>query len=119
MRALVDRLRAQRSEYASTDKEWVQFVKDHRAALLRNSVTVRLSIDTMARYRFRIEEYLDSLGTYDRALAWIVLWINGLPSNLEFDGLAELILPNRPYLEQLRMDYQSFVSDYNPDFSTT
>lgn len=104
MESYSTRLNALSKGYADGSDAWRLFIQDHKQLILENSVLVTISKSTIHTYKYRIEEYLKSIG-HPITLAWIVLYINNIKSNLEFKDLDSLYIPTESYIESL---YQLF-----------
>lgn len=111
METLSERLAKQSDPYSSDDQEWVQFIKDHRVEILKKSELVSIDPDTMAMYKYRPEEFLDSLNR-SRALSWIMLWINNIRSAHHFVGLSSIAIPDRGHIDNLKRLYRTYIIDF-------
>lgn len=97
---LAERILNQTNMYAATNRPWVQFVRDHRRAILAQARAVTITPETMNRYQYRLEDYLRTQSV-DLNLLWLVMELNSLNSAADFNGLDSLWLPDAAQLRQL------------------
>lgn len=112
--ALIDRLHAHRTTIFPTEKEWIQFVKDHRDQILENSNHIFIDFNDQNTYRYRLYSYLVDTNN-DPELLWIVLWLNQLDTEMDFDRVTELYLPSVAHLLTLWQSYRSFRAKFNKE----
>ena len=104
------RLNTSHLNLSDSNIEWKLFVKDHRKQLIATATTHVLSADEIELFRFRPNEYLNSINLTED-LTWIVLWLNQLNSPENFYNIRELIIPNYAYVNSLRETYRSVKSN--------
>lgn len=75
---LLDALKRKTSQHTQSDKDWVQFIHDHRAFILDRSDKYSLDINKLQRYRFRPNTLIGDFGIANTNV-WIVLYINNIP----------------------------------------
>ena len=92
------------TKYSSKDIDWVKYVHDHYKTIFKNSRMEH--VDPTKHYWefYRMEDYLRDKG-YDPNIAWIVFYINQLPSNVEFRNIESILLPDEKVLSGLYTSY--------------
>lgn len=104
--SLIDYLKTKASDFEDLDFEWRKFIQDHRRIILSKSTLQTLTVYESDKYKYRPEEYLESIGV-NPGLAWIVLWINQIPNNEYFVDIEQLHIPDEKYINSLRQSYRS------------
>lgn len=94
------------SRYSSKDIDWVKYVHDHYKTIFKSSHVEPLDVNKHYWEFHRLEDYLRDK-QIDPNIAWIVFYINQLPSNVEFKYLESIILPDESVIKGL---YTSFMS---------
>ena len=102
---LSESLLAIESKYSSKDLDWVKYVHDHYKTIFKNSHMEHLDINKHYWEFYRMEDFLRDKN-YDPNIAWIVFYINQIPSNVEFKNLESILLPDEKVLSGL---YTSFM----------
>lgn len=94
--------------YNSIDIKWVQFVRDH-FLFIRNNYCTRRDIDPveMNTYRFRMEDWLEDIVKIPQEAMWMILMLNQMTHQNEFDKLDYLILPDFYQVSSLYELYRS------------
>lgn len=77
---------------------------------LENSTTYFLDANDNDIYRFRPKEFLKD-NNIDPDILWIVLWINQIYNEIEFNNVKELIIPKIDYINSLYEQYRSFKAN--------
>lgn len=77
-----------------TSDAWIRFVKDHREYLLENSYKHDIERNDMRKFSYAIDGYCKYIGI-PSSLGWVILWLNQLDSNFQFDDRVESILVPR------------------------
>ena len=95
------------TDYSSRDIDWVKYVHDHYKNIFANCKADVLNINEHYWEYYRMEDYLKAKG-YDPNIALIVLYINQMPSNIEFRDIKSLLLPNMSVIQGL---YRSFLQN--------
>ena len=108
--SLADNIRRSTTLYSNDDANWVNYVKDHYKEIVENHSTVEY-LDPIRHntYRYQIEEYLQEMGM-PKDLWWLVFYINQLDSNKDFHDLIKIRLPDCKYLDVLRLQYDTVMS---------
>ena len=101
------KLRSLETDYSSRDNDWVKYVHDHYKNIFDSCITDVLDINNHYWEYHRIEDYLRSKNM-DPNVAWIVLYVNQLPSNVEFRDIKSLLIPDMGVLQGL---YKSFLQN--------
>lgn len=107
---LSERLKEKSAGLHNPEPEWVQFIKDHRRYIVEHSTTWYINPDVMGRYRYRLEEYLEFIK--QPVPYWLVIYINELQSNIDFTDMDYILIPDASYLDKLRKNYNTFISNY-------
>jgi hypothetical protein len=103
---LLEYIEAQLQPYTEISDGWKTMLKDHRPQLLETAETIIITAYNQKIYQHTIEDFLRYKG-YPISASWIVLWLNDLPSNMEFKNVPRLLLPDTKYLNTL---YQTYLS---------
>lgn len=94
------------------DFMWVQFVKDHKEIIKENSTTIVLHPNDLRKFKYGIESYLTEYN-YPKSIGWIVLWLNQLDSNFNFDeSLQTIMIPDINQLISLYSQYTTNKAYY-------
>lgn len=104
------RIREKNSGLNVPEPEWIQYLKDHRRYLIEKSVNWYINPDQMGKYRYRLEEYLQSINC--SIPAWLVFYLNQIDSNIEFNNLEYILIPNEKYLDELRKSYNTYIANF-------
>lgn len=110
--SLADRIKPKdpKGVHAHT-RAWTLFIRDHRDEILKNAEVLTLSYDDMEQYRYRLYSYLTELRPrYDTELLWLVLWINELHTEQDFNNISTLILPREQHIKTLNSSFRSAMS---------
>lgn len=94
---------------AQTSDAWVQFLLDHREWLINREKTtvIELTEATMLRYRYRIEDYLDSFPNRYPWMAMAFRVVNRLHSNQDFNlSLKTVYMPSADDIMILYQKYK-------------
>jgi hypothetical protein len=112
---LAQRLESTRKlKIAPDDKEWIQFMKDHREHILEKSSSILIDYNDQNTYRYRLFSYLvETSHTVD--LLWIILWLNQLDTEMDFNNVRELYIPDYTHISELYQTYRSFRAKYNKE----
>lgn len=100
-------IRALATDYSPKNIDWVKYVQDHYKTIFATCRVDMLDINSHFWEHYRMEDYLREKG-YDPNMAWIVFYINQLPSNVEFKDIKSLLLPDVKVLQGL---YQSYMQN--------
>ena len=100
-------LRTIETDYSSKDIDWMKYVHDHYKNILASCKADALDINSHYWEFHRIEDYLKSKNI-DPNMAWIVLYVNQLPSNVEFKDIKSLLIPDPGVIQGL---YRSFLQN--------
>ena len=102
-----EKLRSLETDYSSSDIDWVKYVHDHYKNIFETCKSETLNVNEHYWEYHRLEDYLREKN-YDPNVAWIVFYINQIPSNVEFRELKSILLPDMGVLRGL---YQSFLQN--------
>ena len=89
-----------------TSYSWFLFIQDLLPDIRKQSTTIELSAYQKNIYRYRLMELLLDL-RLNKAMLPIVLWLNGLRSEQEFNDIELLVIPDAGYLQTLRRYYDN------------
>lgn len=110
MATLSDRIRSYRDKYNNHDPAWVHYVQDHRSILLA-SCTARIVVASeQIMYRYRLMDYLRSIH-YDHTATWIVLYLNQLESERDFNNIDSILLPDLRTLATTYAQYKTYAAN--------
>ena len=101
------RLRSLESECSSRDIDFVKYVHDHYKNIYESAKEVTLNVNEHYWEHYRLEDFLISK-QYDPNMAWIVLYINQIPSNVSFKNIKTLLIPDPSVIQGL---YSSFLQN--------
>lgn len=102
-----NRLRSLETEYSSRDIDFVKYVHDHYKNIYETAKEVSLDVNEHYWEHYRLEDFLASKKC-DPNIAWIVLYINQIPSNVSFKNIKTLLIPDANVIQGL---YSSFLQN--------
>ena len=93
------------------EEEWRLMIHDHKEVIKANGTKVLLDPDVIQEYLYRPDDYLVEQKNTNRALTWIFLYINDLPSKMEFNtSLEEIYVPKESHITDLRSTYRAILT---------
>ena len=98
------------TKYSPSDLDWVKYVHDHYKTIFQSCSCKNLAKEEHFWKYYRLEDYLYEELHIDPNIAWIVLYINQLPSDVEFKEIDTLLLPELSILDGLYQSYQQAKS---------
>lgn len=104
--SLIETLSERDDNGPSYNEKWVQFIEDRFIQIRDRSEKQDISLETMARYQYRPEDYLLSLNKRP-SLSWIMLLINQLPSRVDFFQLDSILIPSAEYIDEIKEVFDS------------
>jgi hypothetical protein len=109
--SLITMLNNSLTNYDDTDKDWYQFVDDHKQFLLNNSILRNITPSYLQGVQYNLRAYLRSIH-YNVSCTWIVQLINNLPNDVGFlsSNVSFLYVPNFPVIEAL---YTTYITTKN------
>ena len=107
MSTLKDTLKDLDTTSQSYDSEWIQFIQDHMIEIRNKSNIVQITPEEMFRYRYRPEDYLDSINV-EISLSWIMMMINQIQNRQSFNSLQILYIPNSKYIDNLKEKFGTY-----------
>lgn len=113
--SLVEVLNKKSSPTDSSDKDWVWFVYDHDYLLEETCEVRTLDYDEQEMYRFRLLEYLVDNGI-NHNLMWIILHLNDLNSEQDFNRLPVIKIPSEGVVSRLYSSYMSQKTKQQSEF---
>jgi hypothetical protein len=96
------------SKYSRRDHEWVHFVTDHRAQLMRSCSTVDVPIRTRMVFKGHITQLLRR---YDvpHSIMWVVMWLNGFTEHTSVTDFEQMhVLTDAAPVAELHAAYLSW-----------
>jgi hypothetical protein len=81
---------------------WRQFVLDHLDWIAVRSKSYLPSDVLMYQYRYDLVRYLKEARSRKTDIAWIVLLLNDIPSDFDFEEPQSLIIPSDELIQSLR-----------------
>lgn len=105
--ALSERLEQLETDYSSSNIDWVKYVHDHYRTIFETCTVHTLDVNRHFWEYYRMEDFLKSQG-YDPNLAWLVFYLNQIPTNIEMHDIKTLLLPNMDILKSI---YQNFLQN--------
>ena len=91
----------------ATNEQWFLYIKDNKDFIISRSTLVLINPDAMNLYKYRLEEFLTDYGVNPNN-AWIVIWLNQLGSNINFNNLTELIIPSDTVIDELLEEFRAY-----------
>ena len=107
MDTLIDKYNELQGNYALKSQGWFQFVQDHYNELKQSATLQTISPEIMYQYRYSLESYLRHINK-NINIAWIVLILNGLDSNMDFVDVKSILIPTDSALSDLYNSYINF-----------
>lgn len=98
-----------KSPYSNDDIDLVKFMHDHYQEIFDTSEVVSLDKEDHYWKYYRLEDFLSERHS-DPNIAWIVLMINQMSSNIDFKELESIRIPNSRTLEALRKTFLQYRS---------
>jgi hypothetical protein len=95
--------------YENTDNAWVQFVKDHKALILQNSIIREPSLVYQYPHEYNLIKYLKSIA-FDTSAMWIVRYINNYDTDKDFASIAKIHIPDITHIRELYELYRTNVA---------
>ena len=93
------------------EEEWRLMIHDHKEVIKANGTKVLLDPDVIQEYLYRPDDYLVEQKNTNKALTWIFLYINDLPSKMEFNtSLEEIHVPKESHITDLRSTYRAILT---------
>ncbi len=92
-----------------TDPAWRQFIIDHKAYIISSAGQQKVSPEVMTQCNYNLIRYL-RIQNLQVNLAWIVLLINGLDSDIDFNAdmlSLTLYVPSETLIQTLYQTYQT------------
>lgn len=104
--SVVDMVKKKIGRYDNLDKDWVQFVRDHKSVILANSVRHEPSAIYQNPYEYNLGRYLRSI-QFDLSALWIVQYINRYDTDKDFRNISYIYIPDIDHLQNLYKTYQT------------
>ena len=102
-------LTSMKSPYANDDIDFVKFIYDHYDKIFETAEYISVDKTDLYWKRYRLEDFLQDRN-HDPNIAWIVLYINQIPSSMDFKDLDSILIPSMSTLNSLRQSYMQYRS---------
>jgi hypothetical protein len=89
---------------------WRQFILDHLDYIARRTAVYEITSLLMNQYRYDLARFLREHMSLRSDLAWIVILLNNMSTDLEFDTPGEFIIPTDELIDQLYHSYTTKAS---------
>lgn len=93
-------------QFSDTDPIWRQFVVDHKAVILQNSIQNNVSDEVLNICQYNINAYLRYIGV-STSINWIIFYINNISSDIEFFNVSAVMIPPMSFITNLYDLYQT------------
>ena len=94
------------TKYSNDNYEWVHFVKDHLRRCRLNAVYVSIDPYQMHDMHYRLADFLREHNV-PVEVDWLVLLLNQMDSEKDFNNLKWLFLPDMNDLQELREEFDT------------
>lgn len=111
--ALIDFLIKAQTDMSDDQGSWRQFILDHLDYIERNSTTYDIDEPLMQLYRYDLNRFLKDYLKRNVDLGWIVLLINNLANDFQFDQAGKYVIPLDETISALYHRYRAIVSNAN------
>lgn len=95
------------TKFSDDQGSWRQFILDHLDYIAQRSNSYMIDADLMYGYRYDLQRYLKENQRIHQDIAWIVLLLNNMGSDLEFDTPGEYVIPNDTLIQNLYYSYMT------------
>lgn len=109
--ALRDAYQNLNTDLSNNDADWVEYIRDHYTTIVNTGGWIALDKFKHNTMKYRLEDFLQEEGM-DTSIAWIILLINQLGSNINFINLTKLLLPDMKVIRRLREQYVSLNATF-------
>lgn len=103
--SFTETLKSLKTNYANDDLDWVRFVHDHYDVIFADCKVEPLEHHTHYWEKYRLVDYLREKG-YDPNIAWIVMMVNQMESEMDFHDMESILIPQ---MVTLRGVWRSFL----------
>ena len=94
------------TKFSNDNYEWVHFVRDHFKRLRLKAVFITINPYEMHALHYRLNDFLAEYNVPVEA-DWIVLMLNQMQSEKDFDHLTWMYLPDMNDLQELREEFDT------------
>lgn len=98
---------SQNGNFGDDQGPWRQFILDHLDFIAARSRTYEIDSPLMNLYRYDLKRFLRENLKIHGDLAWIVLLLNNLKNDLEWNTEGSYIIPDSNIIAQL---YHSYIT---------
>jgi len=100
-------------EFNRRDNDWIIYLQDHRAGLIKNSNVAFLNEKDMVYYRYRLRKYLQEKHHLEQfELATMIA--NRFKTAMDFNlSTKYLFIPTASYVQDLRSSYKTIQIQLN------
>lgn len=100
-------------DLSPTDPAWVQFVSDHLDYIASQSERFTIEAALINRYKYNLRLFLKENRQRNYDIAWIVLLVNQIPSDLYFSEVCTIYIPTDQFMKSLYQKYQTVSKNIN------
>lgn len=97
--------KSQQDSMGDDQSTWRQFILDHLDYIAKNSRRYDIDANQMTEYRYDLKRYLKNELTLHFDIAWIVLLLNDLFNDFDFDQPGIYVIPNDRLINDLYHTY--------------
>jgi hypothetical protein len=108
MTGIIDK-KIKQGKFYDIEKDWYQFVLDHKIYLRQNSIKRHPSKTYLNKYKHDLQGYLNSVGIPSSCI-WIVRIINNIPTDRDFINMNSIYVPQLPIIKDLYKTYKTIYS---------
>ena len=94
------------TKFSNDNYDWVHFVRDHFKRLRLKAVFITINPYQMHEMHYRLNDFLREYNIPVEA-DWIVLMLNQMQSEKDFDHLTWMYLPDMTDLQELREEFDT------------
>ena len=84
---------------------WRQFILDHLDFIASKSQVYSIAPEVMYLYQYDLKRFLKEKMQINEDIAWIVLLLNNLSSDFEFDSPGNFTIPSDRLILQLHLSF--------------
>ena len=104
----LDERLSENRQYGPEDVAWLQFVRDHKKWLKRNSTIRFFTPEELVKYRYRPEDFYVDICKGPKFMAWIFLFVNNIREESQFnENHTKMIMVMPSKIEELHQVYST------------
>ena len=104
---LKETLECKITRYNNSDFGWVQYVRDNLWYIRGTAQRIDLDVYRHNTMKYRLGEFIVETFNMPRDVAWIVLYINQLESDVDFRDLESILIPDMKVIDNLCNMYRN------------